>query len=192
MKENSLDTLLARLTQGDARAAEQVFLAYEPYLRMVVRRQLSSGLRAKFDSVDIVQSVWADLLTGFRDMHWAFQDAEHLCAFLVKVTRNRFIDRLRQHAPAVAREQVLSADGIEAVAEPRAARPSQWAQADELWDQMVAACPPAHLEVLKLKRQGCSLDEIAVQTGFHKNSVRRILYAVARRLAVKQQNTSKG
>ena len=82
MKENSLDTLLDRLTQGDARAAEQVFLAYEPYLHMVVRRQLSSGLRAKFDSVDIVQSVWADLLTGFRDRHWTFQDADHFARSL--------------------------------------------------------------------------------------------------------------
>jgi DNA-binding IclR family transcriptional regulator len=52
---------------------------------------------------------------------------------------------------------------------------------------MVVACPPAHLEVLNLKRQGCSLDEIAAQTGFHKSSVRRILYELARRLAVKQQ-----
>jgi len=192
MKENSLDTLLDRLTQGDARAAEQVFLAYEPYLRMVVRRQLSRGLRAKFDSVDIVQSVWADLLTGFRDRHWAFQDADHLRAFLVKATRNRFIDRLRQHAPAVEREHQLSADGMDGLAEPQAARPSQLAQADELWEQMVATCPPTHLDVLNLKRQGCSLDEIAVQTGFHKSSVRRILYELARRLAVKQQNTSKG
>jgi RNA polymerase sigma-70 factor (ECF subfamily) len=187
MKENSLDTLLDRLTHGDALAAEQVFLAYEPYLRMVVRRQLSSGLRAKFDSVDIVQSVWADLLIGFRDRHWTFQDADHLRAFLVKVTRNRFIDRLRQHAPAVEREHPLPDDGIDAVAEPQAVRPSQLAQADELWDQIVVACPPAHLEVLNLKRQGCSLDEIAAQTGFHKSSVRRILYELARRLAVKQQ-----
>ena len=82
--------------------------------------------------------------------------------------------------------------GIDAVAEPQAARPSQWAQADELWDQMVAACPPAHLEVLKLKRQGCSLDEIAAQTGFHKSSVRRILYELARRMTVKHRNTSHG
>jgi len=188
MKENSLETLLDKLTQGDSRAAEEVFLAYEPYLRMVVRRQLSRGLRAKFDSVDIVQSVWADLLSGFRDMQWSFQDVDHLRAFLVKVTRNRFIDRLRQQAPAVDREEGLADGRMEAVPEPRGARPSQLAQADELWDQIVAACPPDHLEVLTLKRQGCSLDEIAARTGFHKGSVRRILYELARRLNVKRRN----
>ena len=57
MSSDSLDALLQKLTSGDAEAAGAVFLAYEPYLRMVVRRHLSPGLRAKFDSVDIVQSV---------------------------------------------------------------------------------------------------------------------------------------
>jgi DNA-binding IclR family transcriptional regulator len=34
-----------------------------------------------------------------------------------------------------------------------------------------------------MKRQGCSLAEIAAKTGFHESSVRRILYDLARRLA---------
>ncbi len=189
MSENALDTLLEKLTSGDEQAAEQVFRAYEPYLRMVVRRRLSGELRAKFDSVDIVQSVWADLLCGFRDTRWTFDNAEHLRAFLVKVTRNRFIDRLRQNAAVVERVQAPPAGGIESVAEAGGARPSQWAEADELWERMLAACPPAHVEVLQLKRQGCSLDEISARTGFHKSSVRRILYELARRLAVKRETS---
>ena len=46
MSTNPLDSLLEKLTSGDAQAAEKVFLAYEPYLRMVVRRHLSPALRA--------------------------------------------------------------------------------------------------------------------------------------------------
>ena len=65
MSTDPLDSLLEKLTRGDARAAEEVFLAYEPHLRLVVRRYLSPALRAKFDSGDIVQSIWADLLRGF-------------------------------------------------------------------------------------------------------------------------------
>src|SRR5205807_3165596 len=83
-----LDTLLHQLSGGDAEAAQRVFLAYEPYLRMVVRRQLTPALRARFDSLDIVQSVWADLLTGFQAGRWRFTSPGQLRAFLVKVPRN--------------------------------------------------------------------------------------------------------
>ncbi len=99
MRAPSLDELLEPLCNGDARAAEQVFLAFEPYLRKVVRRQLPDRLRARFDSTDIVQSVWRDLLDGFRKAGWRFANTTQLQAFLVKVTRNRFIDRYRQHSP---------------------------------------------------------------------------------------------
>jgi RNA polymerase sigma factor (sigma-70 family) len=183
MSTDPLDALLEKLCSGDDAAAAQVFTACEPYLRMVVRRQLPPRLRAKFDSTDIVQSVWADVLDGFRDAGWRFSDAAHLRAFLVKATRNRFIDRLRKHQPAVDREEPLARccpEGVPAADEPR---PSEVAQADELWEKMLALCPPAHHDLLRLKRQGCSLDEIAAQTGLHPSSVRRILYDLARRLA---------
>src|SRR5262249_53709977 len=105
--DGSLETLLVKLRAGDTTAAERLFQTYEPYLRMVVRRQLSAGLRAKFDSVDVVQSVWADVLRGFQKASWRFDDAAQLRAFLVRATRNRFIDRCRQHQRAVACEQPL-------------------------------------------------------------------------------------
>jgi RNA polymerase sigma factor (sigma-70 family) len=186
MNAGPLDTLLSKLNEGDPVAAEQVFLAYEPYLRMVVRRRLSAGLRAKFDSMDIVQSAWADLLDGFRKSKWSFQDANQLRAFLVKVTQNRFIDRLRQHRAGLKRELPLPQADIESLASTRSSRVSENFQADELWRQMLEVCPPAHYELLELKRQGASLAEIAARTHLHPSSVRRILYDIARRIALRQ------
>src|SRR5438132_10055426 len=107
MNPNPLETLLEKLSSGDPAAAEQVFVTYEPYLRMVVRRQLPSRLRTRFDSMDIVQSAWRDLLDGFRTAGWRFASAKQLQAFLVKVTRNRFIDRCRQHSGSLDREESL-------------------------------------------------------------------------------------
>jgi RNA polymerase sigma-70 factor (ECF subfamily) len=185
--DSSLEALLTKLRQGDATAAEEVLRAYEPYLRMVVRRQLSAGLRAKFDSVDVVQSVWADVLHGFQEADWRFSDAAQLRAFLVRVTRNRFIDRCRQHHRALEREQPLAEGDLDGVAPSQEPRPSEVAQADELWQQMLRLCPPNHRALLELKRQGCSLAEIAARTGLHESSVRRILYDLARRLAARQQ-----
>ena len=78
---NPLDALLAKLNAGDPAAAEEIFLAFEPYLRMVIRRRLTHALRAKFDSSDIVQSVWADVLDGLRQSKWVFRDADQLAPF---------------------------------------------------------------------------------------------------------------
>jgi RNA polymerase sigma-70 factor (ECF subfamily) len=188
-EDSGLDLLLAKLCRGDSAAAEQVFLAYEPYLRLVVRRQLSPHLRAKFDSVDIVQSVWADVLDGFREAGWRFVDVAHLRAFLVKATRNRFIDRIRQHQRALEREQTLPRKEAHLPAS-RQPRPSEVAQAGELWEQMLALCPPAHRELLFLKREGLPLAEIATRTGLHESSVRRILYDLARQLAATRVGSS--
>jgi RNA polymerase sigma-70 factor (ECF subfamily) len=182
MSMHSLDDLLEKMAEGDSEAAGRVFADYEPYLRMVVRRHLSPGLRAKFDSLDIVQSVWADVLKGFREAGWRFVDAAHLRAFLVRLTQNRFIDRLRQHRKAVEHEHSLTGSGLEEVLRTREPRPSEVAQAGELWQELLDLCPPEHREILRLKREGALSPEIAARTGLHEGSVRRILCTLARRL----------
>ncbi len=104
-EQTQLDELLRRLNGGDLLAAEEVFVKFAPYLRMIVRRQISGRLHAKFDSSDIVQSIWADLLVGFRKGRWHFSDAGHLQAFLVKATQNRFLDRVRRQRPVLGHER---------------------------------------------------------------------------------------
>src|SRR5215472_6448906 len=107
MNTSPLDALLMKLSSGDALAAEQVFLAYEPYLRKIVRRRLPAKLRAKFDSTDIVQSIWVDLLREVQEGELHFADANHLRAFLIRVTCNRFNDRFRRNRLALEKEQPL-------------------------------------------------------------------------------------
>jgi RNA polymerase sigma factor (sigma-70 family) len=190
MSGDHLDELVERLSHGDAAAAERAFLAYEPYLRMAVRRQLSGALRAKFDSVDIVQSVWADLLAGFRDAGWRFANGSQLRAFLVRVARNRLIDRRRQHHRALERERPLDETAPDALPQAHQPRPSEIAQGNELWQQMLEQCSPAHRQILILRRQGMTLAEIADRTGLHEGSVRRILYDLAKRLAIPRRAAS--
>lgn len=192
MSTDPLDTLLDKLTSGDAEAAGRLFLTYEPYLRMVVRRHLSPGLRAKFDSVDIVQSVWADVLRGFREAGWRFADATHLRAFLVRLTHDRFIDRLRQHRRAVEREQSLTKGEWEEMLIAPDPQPSELVRADELWQEMLNLCPPEHQDILRLKREGMLTPEIAARVGLHEGSVRRILCTLARRLARRHEETVAG
>jgi RNA polymerase sigma-70 factor (ECF subfamily) len=190
MSVDHMDELIERLNQGDLSAAERAFLAYEPYLRMAVRRQLTGPLRSKLDSMDIVQSVWADVLCGFRDAGWRFVDRSHLRAFLVKVARNRLIDRRREHHRAIVQERALAETAFQELPQAQEPRPSEIAQGNELWTRMLEQCPPCHREILILKRQGLALAEIARRTGLHEGSIRRILYDLARRLAVPRRTAS--
>ena len=187
---DALDHLLKQLSCGDSAAAEQVFRTYEPYLRKVVRRLLPERLQAKFDSMDVVQSVWGDVFAAFREGGMQFTNVTQLRAFLVRATRNRFIDRVRQHQTAANREQSLAnemPDGLPASGEPS---PSECAVAEELWEQMLGLCPPEHHELLRLSREGATAREVAERVGLHEGSVRRILRDLSLRLACSQAQSS--
>jgi RNA polymerase sigma-70 factor (ECF subfamily) len=175
--------LIERFCEGDSQAAQEVFTAYEPYLRMMVRRRLSDRLRAKFDSGDVVQSVWVHLLHRQRATGLHLNSPEQLQALLLLEVRHRLFDRFRHYHHSLEHEQpMLEAEqrGAPSSQEPR---PSEMVQADQLWEKMLALCLPDHQELLKLKRQGLSLVEIAAQTGMHEGSVRRIFRRLARQLA---------
>ena len=176
MSEGPLDALLARLSTGDEAAIAEAFRACEPYLRMVVRRRLSSELRAKFDSLDVVQSVWVHALAGFRRAGWRFEDAGHLRAFLVRLTRNRLVDRFRRIRLAVEHERPLEDAEQRPASDPQ---PSERLDAEELWARLLALCPPGHREILRYRREGASAGEVARRTGLNEGSVRRILNAPA-------------
>ncbi len=184
MSTEPLDILLRSLSQGDAGAAAYVFRTYEPILRMVVRRRLSTRLRTKFDSTDVVQSVWVEVLDGVQNKGWQFQSAEHLKAFLIRMTNRRFADRCDKERYPLAHQRPLprpDADNGNQPAGPQPT-PSQEVQALDVWDQLMSLCPPAHHELLRFKRQGMTFPEIAERTGLHQSSVRRIIYDLAKRI----------
>jgi RNA polymerase sigma-70 factor (ECF subfamily) len=182
MSVDPLENLLERLNKGDDAAAEELFVNYEPYLRIVVRRMLPTQLRSKFDSIDVVQSVWGDLLKGFRDAGWRFASPAHLKAFLIKATRNRFLSRQRRYRSQIEHEMPLNELDAVSTSEPI---PEDLAQADELWQRLLALCSPAQQQLLDLKRQGFTLDEIAERTGYHPSSIRRIFYDLIREITPK-------
>jgi RNA polymerase sigma factor (sigma-70 family) len=184
--------LIQLLQVGDDAAAAEVFRTYEPYLRMVVRQRLTPRLRAKFDSVDIVQSVWVDVLDHFRKGDRRFDSPTHLKNFLVRATLNRFIDRIRSNRRAVEIERPMRSDTVGSLPETRNPAPSEVEQAEDLWRKMIALCPPAHRELLRLKRQGLAASEIGERTGLNPGSVRRIIAQLASRMALEPEQPPVG
>ena len=140
MNNQSLDQWIGRLNEGDLEAVARVFTAYEPYLRIAVRRRLSPRLRSKVDSADIVQSVFADLVCGVRDGGWHFTGRADLEALLRTIAWRRLADRYQKHARAVDRERSLYDTPSHSLRDRAQARPSQEAQGREFWERVLGVC----------------------------------------------------
>lgn len=138
--------------------------------------------------MDIVQSVWADFIVGLHHGRWRFEGVAQVRAFLLKSARNRLIDRVRQFRVAAQHERPLSSAIARCAS--REARPSEHAQANDLWRRMYAACPAEHHEVLKMKAGGASLAAIADRTGLHVDSIRRILRQLVRQVSLEPAGAS--
>ena len=184
MADRPADALIDRLARGDMQAAGALFDAYAPYLRALVRRQRSDQLRAKFDSADVVQSVWVQVVRRLGRDGWTVDDEARLRALLATIARRRLLTRVRQLSADVAAAKA-GPDETDAVPDDSRPRPSEVAQAQELWTTMLDLCPPEHHPVLLLRREGLPLAEIAARTGLHEGSVRRILRRLARELAMR-------
>lgn len=164
------------LDLGDDAAVDAVVRAYTPYLRAVVRRLLSDRLRSKFDSADVVQSVWVQVVRRAGADGWKIESEAQLRGLLATIARRRLVTRARRHPAADGPPAPEPVDTL--------ARPSEVAEAGDLWDRMLRLCPPEHHDILHLRRQGLRLQEIAGRTGLHEGSVRRILRRLSRDLAL--------
>jgi len=182
MQPNAADELLERLNRGDLSATKELFLAYTSYLRVVVRRLLSTQLRPAFDSSDVVQSVWVHVVRSLGVDGWQVGSERQLRALLATIARRGVVRRVRSHNRMEIEGEVGSRlDTLPAKSQPR---PSEVAQGTELWQRMISYCSPEHRSVLELRRQGLPLAEVAARTGLHEGSVRRILRRLARELAI--------
>lgn len=182
MTDDSVEDVLEQLGRGEVEALGELVEAYAPYLRAVVRARLPDRLRPHLDSVDVVQSVWVQVVRQLGRDGWRVNGADHLRALLVTIARRRLASRARRHT----RDEPATAEWADA-ADHRSATPCESAQGGDLWDKMLRLTPPEHHPILRLRRQGVRLAEIAARTGLHEGSVRRVLRRLSRELALGEE-----
>lgn len=179
-QEEDFQLLLQRLRDGSPEAAREFHERYGELLLKVIRRRLEKGLRARFDSIDFRQDVYASF---FRDLPAAdaFPNSKALIGYLARIARNKIFDALRQRSGPrrSPKEAVRSLDGsarIEALdkvgPEPSA---SKVYMAEERVHTMTRGRPAKYRRIVELARLGFSHVEIARQLGLHVKVVRRAL-----------------
>ena len=182
--------LFERLNNGNADAVEQAFLTYEPRLRKVLRHQIPKRLRAKFDSVDVIQSVWANVLQRLRAGELRFTDETHLRSFLIRLALCRFIDLCRHHRNSLGHERSLASIASKPARTAPGDRPTAILRAKELLDRLMDLCQPSHRDLVRLRAMGLSVAEIAARSGYHEGSIRRIFADLERRLDARDARTT--
>jgi len=78
-EENDLNArtgaLLARAQKGSNEAIQALYVLYQERLQGAIRKQVGSKLRARMETVDLVQSVWKDCLADMKDFEYRGQDS---------------------------------------------------------------------------------------------------------------------
>jgi DNA-directed RNA polymerase specialized sigma24 family protein len=146
----------------------------------VIRRKLhgASAIRALYDSTDFASDVWKSLAA--KSDRFDFPNVAALMAFLTQAAEQKLIDeqrRLHTQKRDIGRVRPISglegeAPGDLASADPT---PSQFAQAREVREWLLAGQPDQARLVIELRDQGYGNEEIAERTGWHVRKVQRFL-----------------
>jgi RNA polymerase sigma-70 factor (ECF subfamily) len=204
----SLADLLQRLKNGDDSAASLILERYEAQVRLVVRRCLPRVLRSRFDSQDIMQSVWRSFFQRLRgevveddhgvsqpapgDPSLVFGDSSQLFSFLSRMAKNKVIDQYRRETSQKAdihRECTISDEHGHAMDPPSHAETPEdlVTAADELshWRTLL---PQNRRVLLDMKAHGLSSKEIGDQLGISERTVQRVLEDLRHRLELRRKN----
>jgi len=182
--------LMARARAGDSAAIRDFLCRFEPEVRMMVRARLPKKLRTQFDSLDFVQAVWQSFFVDPPSDAPEFQKVEHLRGFLAGVVRNKVFEQHRRLTKTekydLSREEPLyvrrgDRDVPREVVSPDPS-PSQTVQAADRLAQLTAGRSQREVDMISLRRQGLTFEEIAGRTGVKERTVRRIINSARSRM----------
>jgi RNA polymerase sigma factor (sigma-70 family) len=173
--------LFARARGGDEVAWQELYRAcYPKVLRAVRRKMTSRAIRTIYDSADFASDVWKSLAA--KKDRYDFPNLEALVAFLKQEAMRKVSDGVRRMHTLkrdIDRQRPMGAmgDQEEAHFDPASAdpTPSQVAQAVETHEQLLEGLADEEREVIRLRNEGYSNEEIADRVGWHIRKVQRFL-----------------
>jgi RNA polymerase sigma factor (sigma-70 family) len=176
--------LLARYRRGDDQAATEIFDRYVRRLLELVRQRLLPRLARRLDADDVVQSAYRSFFIHARDGEFVLKRAGDLWRLLSAIALNKLqhqIERhtaarrdMRQEMPAMPPSDAWAGSDVVGV-EPSPAAVA--AVAEELEDVMRRRSP-LERQVVEMRLQGRSVEEIAARISRSQRTVRRLLEAV--------------
>jgi RNA polymerase sigma-70 factor (ECF subfamily) len=183
------EELIRRVGSGDQQAAAGLVRNFEPVVRRVLRARLrGTRARCEFDSMDICQSVLAIFFVRVAAGEYDLKEPDDLIKLLLTMTRNKVAEKMR-HQHRLRRDSRRTVGGVEEL--PLANRdptPSSVVAGKELLEQARQRLSEEERQLVELRGQGLSWEEVAASlggtAGARRNQLARALDRVAVELRI--------
>lgn len=162
MADSQFGELIQKVRSGDEEAAAQLVKLYEPAIRRAVRLRMGdSRLQAAFDSMDICQSVMASFFVRAAAGQYEIDTAQELIGLLVAMARKKLAMQIRKQRAAKRDQRRQVASPNEDLLEGQPPSPSRQLMAKELLDQVMERLTQEEQQLIHLRNQGLSWQEIS-------------------------------
>lgn len=184
------ESLIAGLRDGDSRVQQAFWDQYGPLLHNVAEKNLSPGLRRRLGPEDVVQSACRTFFRRAQGGQFQLSDNEGLWRLLCAITLTKIREQARFHLrqkrglqQEVHKGPLLSGESASwDVASPQPTPAEAAAFADQL-QQLLSSFDEEERQIVDLKLQDFTQEEIAEKLGCSERTVRRILKRLQSRLS---------
>lgn len=190
----SNDDLIRRLRTGDNEAAREIFDRYAARLLLLSRRRIGQRMNSRVDPEDVVQSVFRTFFARMKNDQFDIAKADDLFKLLVRITAHKTLRQIAHHR-AAKRDPNLEArqsdDAHEMLLQAMDAEPTAETVVtfmDNL-EHFLGKLPQEDRQIVELRLQGYSTEEIAQQLGTYDRKIRRVLERI-RGLAEDEQRAT--
>jgi RNA polymerase sigma factor (sigma-70 family) len=177
------------LRSGDHAILLEFCQSYGPQLNRLADKYLGAKVRRRVGSEDVVQSACRTFFRRAQGGEFQLADSEDLWRLLCAITVTKVREHARYHnrlKRGLERETALPADAGNSGAHvnPRDPRltPAEAAEFSDFFESIRSGLDEEERQIVDLKLQDCTNDEVAEQLGLSERTVRRAVKRVQARL----------
>ena len=182
MDDAQWDALINGLRDGEQQACTDFWNQYGNQLQAVAQKQLSARLQRRVGSDDVVQSACRTFFRRISDGQFDLPDADALwrlmCAITLTTARRAARDHSRQKRGMDAEQYLDATSSVDGGRKFELAgggtTPFDAVEFSDQMDQLLANLSPQECQVLDLKLQNHTNDEIADMINCSERTVRRL------------------
>jgi RNA polymerase sigma factor (sigma-70 family) len=165
---------------GDEQAARKLFDTHVDRLVALARRRISQRLAGRIDPEDVVQSVFRTFFHRAKEGQFCIADQDDLCKLLVRITVHKTLRKVAFHKAAkrdMHHEVGQTKESQEQLQEilDREPTPEEAVAFLDQLEHFLNQLAPQERQILEMRLQGCSNDDIAAKLGIYDRKIRRVI-----------------